>query len=157
MIVGGGPKALEIGRCVLDTTSGCVVDITSVLLDIMLWLLAGAGRSAGSGALFNSQLYEALHMSTGRLRLQAGIKIRERRLSDDCFPHRGVSCCCVFKARCVFSFPDENVKAGVHQGHRCTLGSAHTWSHDSGHGRGPVRLCSVHGGGTWSGKRPAGR
>lgn len=36
MITGGGPKALEIGRCVLVTTSGCVVDITSVLLDIML-------------------------------------------------------------------------------------------------------------------------
>lgn len=103
MIVGGGPKALEIGRCVLDTTSGCAVDITSVLLDIVLWLLAGAGRSTGSGALFNSQLYEALHMSTGRLRLQAGIKIRERRPSDDCFSHRGVICCCVFKARCVFS------------------------------------------------------
>lgn len=36
MIIGGGPKALEIGRCVLDMTSGCVVDITSVLLDVML-------------------------------------------------------------------------------------------------------------------------
>lgn len=36
MIMGGGPKALEIGRCVLDMTSGCVVDNTSVLLDIML-------------------------------------------------------------------------------------------------------------------------
>lgn len=36
MLMGGGPKALEIGRCVLDTTSGCVVDITSVLMDIML-------------------------------------------------------------------------------------------------------------------------
>ena len=36
MIMGGGPKALEIGRCVLDTTSGCVVDITAVLLDVML-------------------------------------------------------------------------------------------------------------------------
>lgn len=36
MIMGGGPKAVEIGRCLLDTTSGCVVDIKSVLLDIML-------------------------------------------------------------------------------------------------------------------------
>lgn len=35
IIMGGGPRALQIARCVLDPTSGCVVDITSVLLDIM--------------------------------------------------------------------------------------------------------------------------
>lgn len=50
MIMGKWPKDLEIGRCVLDTTSGCVVDITSVLLDIVLWLTASRrGRSTGSG------------------------------------------------------------------------------------------------------------
>lgn len=32
----------------------------------------------------------------------------------------------VFLIVVFFPLPDENVKAGVHQGHRCTLGSAHT-------------------------------
>lgn len=52
MIMGGGPKIWEIGRCVLYTTSDCVVDTASVSLDITLWLLARAGRSTGSGGLF---------------------------------------------------------------------------------------------------------
>ncbi len=56
LMVGGGPKSLETGRCVLHVTPGCVVDITSELLDVMLWLLARAGRSPGSGELFTELL-----------------------------------------------------------------------------------------------------
>lgn len=160
--MGGGPKAVEIGRCLLDTTSGCVVDIKSVLLDIMLWLFARAGRSTGSGVLFqvlwtisSMKHYASVKESLGVIQWSSYNKEGQRStcfITLEWWVFKSVA---EMDLLCVF--PDENVKAGVHQGHRCTLGSAHTWSHDSGHGRGPVRLCSVHGGRTGSGKRLAGR
>lgn len=77
---------MEIVRCLLGTTSGCVVDITSVILDVRTVSKTWEEHWEWSAihSTVNYQLYEALHISTSRPILLVRFKMRARRPSSDC-------------------------------------------------------------------------
>lgn len=86
MITGSLPKTSEVVGSFLGTTSGSVVDITSVLLDVtkLRRSLEEHRECSANRPAMKSQLYEALHISTSRLILLVRLKIRHRRSFSDC-------------------------------------------------------------------------
>lgn len=73
---------MEIVRCLLGTTSGCAVDITSVILDIRT--VSKSWEWSAIHSTITSQLYEALHIGTRRPILLVRFKMRARRPSSEC-------------------------------------------------------------------------